>query len=160
MKIALLQLFSLHLVWCSESLDYIWYVKKKQNWGLFPKKDNNISSSSMVTTVTMLPVSDSNRRCQSQSRGRSSVHFPDIHCCGPKKRLSASISQSKGRSLHPCCSSAFKLSEAVVAARMLRRMPFLTQPSQFPGLRLAPPMAPITVEAGNFTDKDKNHFNN
>jgi hypothetical protein len=27
-------------------------------------------------------------------------------------------------------------------------MPFLMQPSPFPGLGLAPPMAPITVEAG------------
>jgi hypothetical protein len=36
-----------------------------------------------------------------------------------------------------------------VEARILRRMPFLTQPSPFPGLGLAPPMAPITVEAGD-----------
>jgi hypothetical protein len=32
---------------------------------------------------------------------------------------------------------------------ILHRMPFLMQPSPFPGLGLAPPMAPITVEAGN-----------
>jgi hypothetical protein len=36
-----------------------------------------------------------------------------------------------------------------VEARILRRMPFLMQPSPFPGLGLAPPMAPITVEAGD-----------
>jgi hypothetical protein len=29
-------------------------------------------------------------------------------------------------------------------------MPFLTQPSPFPGLGLAPPMASITVEAGDY----------
>jgi hypothetical protein len=29
-------------------------------------------------------------------------------------------------------------------------MPFLMQPSPFPGLGLAPPMAPITVEAGSY----------
>jgi hypothetical protein len=38
-----------------------------------------------------------------------------------------------------------KSAEAII----LCRMPFLTQPSPFPGLGLAPPMAPITVEAGD-----------
>jgi hypothetical protein len=33
-------------------------------------------------------------------------------------------------------------------ARTVCRMPFLTQHSPFPGLGLAPPMAPIKVEAG------------
>jgi hypothetical protein len=32
-------------------------------------------------------------------------------------------------------------------------MPFLTQPSSFPGLGLVPPMAPITVEAGGIYNK-------
>jgi hypothetical protein len=31
-------------------------------------------------------------------------------------------------------------------------MPFLTQPSPFPGLGLAPPLAPIMVEAGDWGD--------
>jgi hypothetical protein len=35
-------------------------------------------------------------------------------------------------------------------ARILCRMPFLTQPSPFPGLELAPPMASIMVEAGDY----------
>jgi hypothetical protein len=42
-----------------------------------------------------------------------------------------------------------KKTRAVVEARILHQMPFLTQPSPFQGLGLAPPMALITVEAGN-----------
>jgi hypothetical protein len=38
-------------------------------------------------------------------------------------------------------------------ARILRRMPFLTQSSPFPGLGLASPMAPIMVEAGDYAEK-------
>jgi hypothetical protein len=37
-------------------------------------------------------------------------------------------------------------------------MPFLTQPSPFPGLELAPPMASITVEAGDFKKMHKYHI--
>jgi hypothetical protein len=37
----------------------------------------------------------------------------------------------------------------VLRQEFLRQMPFLMQPSPFPGLGLSPPMAPITVEAGN-----------
>jgi hypothetical protein len=43
--------------------------------------------------------------------------------------------------------SLFKTTSA--EARILCRMHFLTQPSSFPGLGLAPPMALITVEAGD-----------
>jgi hypothetical protein len=57
----------------------------------------------------------------------------------------------------PLCPTTPKLSIGIqktsVEARILHRMPFLTQPSPFPGLGLAPQMAPITVEAGDFADK-------
>jgi hypothetical protein len=38
-------------------------------------------------------------------------------------------------------------------------MPFLAQPSPFQGLGLAPPMAPIMVEAGEVTGKTKGEKN-
>jgi hypothetical protein len=52
----------------------------------------------------------------------------------------------------PLCPHHPKLSIGIqktsAEARILHRMPFLMQPSPLPGLGLAPPMAPITVEAG------------
>jgi hypothetical protein len=42
-----------------------------------------------------------------------------------------------------------KITKRSVEARILHQMAFLAQPSLFPGLGLAPPMAQIMVEAGS-----------
>jgi hypothetical protein len=39
-----------------------------------------------------------------------------------------------------------------VEARILRQMPFLVQPSPFPGLELAPPMAPEIVSLASWEE--------
>jgi hypothetical protein len=54
-----------------------------------------------------------------------------------------------------CPTSSQIIQKRSVEAIILCQMPFLTQPSPFPGLGLAPPMAPITVEAGDFQIAEK-----